>query len=103
MSPELREAHRVLFQRYLDIIGRREDAGADPKTSVQNCAWMCRTALDELDTLPVDKLSRWLGFVQGVLATLGLIRVDTERDFSRPLFHAAYRQDGNVPPTRERS
>jgi len=95
----VREATAALFRRYLAVLGDGPLADGD-ETSTANLAWMCRRALEGADTLPVDKLSRWLGFVQGVLAARGAISVAAERDFSRPLFHAAYWGEGTaVPPT----
>lgn len=43
---------------------------------------------------PVDKTNRWLGFVQGCLFVEELIDVDVERDFTRPLFHKYYEDNG---------
>jgi len=40
---------------------------------------------------PEDKLNRWLGFVQGVLYAEGLITIENERNFLRPLFHQYYK------------
>lgn len=37
---------------------------------------------------PTDKLHRWLGFTQGVLSVTGIIDVDTEREYTRPLLHS---------------
>lgn len=100
-----REATRQLFARYRKIIcAVTSHDEADARLSLENLAWMCRTAEASIDDLPLDKLSRWLGFVQGCLAMRGLIDVDTERDVSRPLFHAAYASDGgDVPATLERA
>lgn len=47
---------------------------------------------------PVDKFNRWLGFVQGVLWSNGLIDIKEERDFTRPLFHKYYSDRGIVIP-----
>jgi len=50
--------------------------------------------------LPIDKVSRWLGFIQAHLINTGQTTVGEQRDYTRPLFHAAYRADGiEVPPT----
>ncbi|RWI96406.1 MAG: hypothetical protein EOR22_06505 [Mesorhizobium sp.] len=38
------------------------------------------------DGLPIMKLNRWLGYVQGVLIERGLTTVQAERDWTRPLF-----------------
>lgn len=48
--------------------------------------------------LPVDKLSRWLGFVQASCIFEGYTTVEAERDFSRPLFHKAYTEMGIAIP-----
>lgn len=43
--------------------------------------------LDEFKRdVPLVKLSRWLGYVQGVLVTRGVTTVTIERDATRPLF-----------------
>lgn len=70
--------------------------GENPRTGAAHLRWMCRTARDNAAFWPVDKTGRWLGFVQGVLAARGLLDVDTERDRTRPMFHAAY---GRAVPT----
>ena len=38
------------------------------------------------DELPLMKLNRWLGYIQGVLISWGVTTVEAERDFTRPLF-----------------
>jgi len=38
------------------------------------------------DGLPVPKLCRWLGYIQGVLIARGYTSVEKERDWTRPLF-----------------
>lgn len=38
------------------------------------------------DRLPLMKLNRWIGFIQGTVIRLGLTTVENERDFTRPLF-----------------
>lgn len=38
------------------------------------------------DGIPVPKLCRWLGYIQGVLVERGLTTVQVERDWTRPLF-----------------
>ncbi len=102
----LARANRLLFERYLAVVEDAVAQGAFPPAvaeegdaSLANLIWMCRTALERLESFPPDKTSRWLGFVQGVLAVHGLVRVSEERDFSRPLFHAAYRAGGVTPPS----
>ena len=95
----VREASLVLLERYAAIL---DDVAFDPPapdgTSSAHLAWMCQTAITESAGWPADKLSRWLGFVQGVMSSRGQIGVDVEREFSRPLFHAGYVAAGFVPP-----
>lgn len=38
------------------------------------------------DKLPLMKLNRWLGYIQGVLIERKLTTVETERNWTRPLF-----------------
>jgi hypothetical protein len=39
-----------------------------------------------LNKLPLNKLNRWLGYIQGCLICWRVTTVETERDFTRPLF-----------------
>ena len=53
-----------------------------------------------IDTLPLDKLSRWLGYAQAHAEINGEVSVQAMRDYTRPLFHEAYRLDGiDIPET----
>lgn len=96
-----------LFKRYQQICESALKSGAvdrrqgDPDdTGLQHLANLCALVQTRIDTYPIDKLSRWLGFVQAVLTMRGLVTVREERDFSRPLFHAAYRTIGfPIPDT----
>ena len=59
---------------------------------------MLDTLRENVDDWPIDKTNRWIGFIQGVLWSKGLIDIDEERDFTRPLFHKYYKQTGvNIP------
>lgn len=99
----VRSATKVLFERYIRLIRESapivEDYGPD-ETAMDHLTWMCVKSLENLDKWPEDKLSRWLGYVQGVLTVRRIIDVQEERDLSRPLFHAAYSTaDIPIPPT----
>lgn len=98
----LSDANNILFQRYADMIATARSAhpdsyADDPRLSLDNLSWMCRTAIRESDSIAPDKASRWLGFIQGCLAMRDMINVDSERDITRPLFHAAARARGKTP------
>ena len=52
-----------------------------------------------IDTLPLDKLSRWLGYAQAHAEMNGM-PVHTMRNYTRRLFHEAYELDGiDIPET----
>lgn len=48
---------------------------------------LCKHAQTHINQISEDKANRWLGFVQGVLCAAEILDVDTERDYTRPLFH----------------
>lgn len=79
-----------LFERYGDVardqraeLSRR--VGEDLTDRVID---LCALAVDKLDDLSEDKANRWLGFVQGVMISGGVLTIEAERDYTRPLFHA---------------
>lgn len=76
---------------------RRED---DAPTSLNHLHWMAAHALAHYHEWPTDKTSRWIGFIQGVLANRGFLNVEVERDRTRPIFHQAYRTMGLMAPER---
>ena len=60
---------------------------------------MCYTLLENIDW-PVDKVSRWIGYIQRGVIDKGFTTVQKERDFSRPLFHKVYKEIGlTIPKT----
>lgn len=101
-NPPLAEAHRDLFARYLVTCGANPRRGRG-LTGTDALARTCRAGLLLVGVLPYDILSLRLGFVQGCLTWHGLADVRTERDHSRPLFHAAYAKTGRIPATLERA
>ncbi len=91
---------KALFERYLAVI--ESNPGVLSKTHLRcdehSLKGLCREAIDHTSKYPFDKLNRWIGFVQGVLACQGLIQVDQERNFTRPLLHSLHE---TPPPTFE--
>ena len=70
--------------------------------SLNHVRWMAETAKANVSSWPIDKTGRWIGFIQGVLACHQILDVSEERDRTRPLFHAAYAEDGEIiPETKE--
>ena len=102
----LRKHTLALFQRYVDRIDALppERMDHDGPKSFAHLRWMCVTSIEQIDDHPMDKLHRWLGFVQAGLFWKDALDVEEERNFSRPLFHEAYEEMGlRAPATRERS
>lgn len=61
---------------------------------------LVQLAIDNIDTLPIDKLSRWLGYAQCYATMNSLGTVDEMRDSTRNMFHVGYELDGiGIPPT----
>jgi hypothetical protein len=88
----------VLFTRYRDLIVKHQ---SEMTSDVKDCdpehlIRLCNEVIENHQRYPFDKLCRWMGFVQGVLATQEIIQVEVEREFSRPLLHAIH---DYVPPT----
>lgn len=87
----------TLFERYRGLAQDPSvpaNPGAMPGTELARIAGLCDDALQHLHELPVDRLSRGLGFVQGVLAANGLLDVDQERRRNRTAFQRAYQAMG---------
>ena len=63
---------------------------------------MLRKLHDEVNNWPPDKTSRWIGYIQHFIISKNLTTSLMERDFSRPLFHKAYKELGyDIPETVE--
>ena len=85
---KIREVTKLLFERYLNQFELSEE--------LKN---LVLKALEEIHVYPIDKLSRWLGFIQAYVIFTNQTTVDIERDFSRPLFHTAYKNENIKIPS----
>ena len=87
----------TLCDRYISIL-KENDFGTDTHSS-EHLIKMCLYIKENANKWPIDKSNRWLGYVQGVMTVYDLLNVDEERNFSRPLFHKYYEENGfkNVP------
>lgn len=93
MTPEEFKVIKQLFERYhwaLCIWADDDSECYHPKCDTQSLLNLCDEAIKNGHKYPFDKMNRWLGFVQGVLAARGAIDVDTERDVTRHIFHSLY-------------
>ena len=98
---EVRESNRVTA---LELLPRIPESipGSNKRTCPENLRWLLNRVIAEIDTFPLDKIGRWIGFVQGVLAVTDNLDVDEERDRTRHRMQEAYRATGQtVPETME--
>lgn len=78
---ELLKAHLFMMRRYRSII---EGRNFKDEEFLLN---FCDTALLITNT---DKLSRWIGYVQGILIERGILDTRFERDVSREIYKPIY-------------
>lgn len=82
--------YNIIFPKISDLRANQKDVPDDLFKLLD----MCNVIMDANVEMYDDKVSRWLGFVQGVMYSHGLLDINTERDRTRPLFHAAYKKMG---------
>lgn len=89
--------------RGIEIPPHDDATGEKDRTSLANLRWMQARIMIDAGTMPIDKMNRWIGFIQGVLTVKGYLDADAERDRTRPLFHEAYAATGqDIPRTMDR-
>lgn len=59
---------------------------------------MIDTLIENNNVYPIDKTSRWIGFIHGVLYSQGYIDLEKEHNFTRPIYHTVYRDSDIVIP-----
>lgn len=87
---------KKLFARYRDILKTDDSSsrGVVPEcTDIPHLIKMCDYVLVNISTMDLMKVNRWLGYIQGVMSSIGLISVKEEREFTRPIFNP----DGKLP------
>lgn len=77
----VRLATKKCFKRLLDF-----ELSKDIETLINE-------GIDKYEIYPIDKLSRWLGYCQAYCIFTNQTTVNKERDFSRPLFKEAYKNE----------
>jgi hypothetical protein len=80
IDDDIKSANCILFKEYADLSESVKD--------------MCNTAIVQCNEFTVDKHSRWLGFVQGVLFKEGLLNIELTRNSTRQLFQEVYKKYG---------
>lgn len=88
----LRRAHLEVIKGLWVRLPPEQLEGPDnfDNCSFRHVNYMLGQLIRNLGEWPTDKISRWIGFVQGVLATRGYLNVGTERNNTRPIFQKAY-------------
>ena len=97
--PVMEATHEVLLGLRLHLETIPEDSTQKSEHQNSYLLEMIQCCLEHPEW-PLDKTSRWLGFIQGVMSCRGILEVGKERDRTRELFHRAYEQSGqSVPKT----
>jgi hypothetical protein len=98
MITPIHQVNVNLAKRYLEVLLNNEPQQEEPEcTGVDHLISMCRWIITHPDMI-MDKQSRWIGFIQGVMAMRGFLSVQEERDHTRPMFHEAYIEMNMVVP-----
>lgn len=91
-NPKEIEVLKFLFLRYLIKTQESKEIFQSfklpEKCSYDSLIRLLTEAHQNTDKYPTDKMQRWLAFSQGVLAVIGVIDVDEEREFTRPYLHS---------------
>ena len=102
-------ASRITIERYKAILFNTFATTKNKKKlkTILHLQAMCETILkntpendNDESNMTEDKVSRWLGYIQGVMTVHKWINVPEERDLTRPLFHQAYEDMGIDKPTK---
>lgn len=96
MADAIRLLHSVYRGWCLD---EKSDKVVERELQLSYAGWMLDQMKENADAWPVDKLNRWLGFVQAILVMHGVTSVSDERNRTRPIFHTIYHREGIIPPS----
>jgi hypothetical protein len=91
----LREAHIMLAERYIEMMIGDESRGKRNHGEMKKFA---RQIVNDAYVWPVDKVARWIGYLQRYMIEKKMTTVEKERLYSRPLFHEAYVVNGVAIP-----
>lgn len=89
------EGNILAFKRYKEMledkkVKPKDQSSDDNPLTLSHALWMCNYSLDYFKkypySYPLDKFSRWLGFVQAILVMHKLTTVENERNITRPWF-----------------
>jgi hypothetical protein len=87
MSPEKIKQLMHYYTRIIGLEPRRDESGfgwRDANISMGHVVWMCGQVLEFVDTQRMAKANRWIGFIQGVLWSKGIMTIDQMRKHNMP-------------------
>jgi len=100
MDNEIIEIYLELISRYKGLIEYKTWDSKYKKTSKEHIYKMLLDIEINYDNYKtIDKISRFIGFIQGVLSSFGIIDVDEERILTRKLFQNIYKKYNIVQDT----
>lgn len=56
------------------------------KAGKEHLIWMCNEIIKNYNKWNVQKLNRWLGFIQGIMVAIEITTVDKQRDLITEIF-----------------
>lgn len=89
---------RMNFNEIVVILLERYDVKSEESENRFRITSMIKAMREEYEDWPIDKSNRWIGFIQGALFAEGLLNIEDERHFTRPMFHAYYNAQGIAVP-----
>jgi hypothetical protein len=90
LEQELIKSTQDIFRTYQTLLEDEKTVLKYPEYTKEYLLNFCMKALEEKMT--VDKLSRWLGFIQGVLIMNAILEQEQERNRTRVIFQEIYKK-----------
>jgi hypothetical protein len=87
MSPEKIKELMHFYTRAIGLEPRRDDqgfGGKDTNVALHHAVWMCGEVIQFANTQRMAKANRWIGFIQGVLWSHGVMTIDQMRQHNKP-------------------
>jgi hypothetical protein len=87
MSPEKIKELMHYYARALQVDPVRGDPAAlnrDKDADMRHLVWMCGQVIEFVNTQRMAKANRWIGFIQGVMWSYGVMTIDQMRQHNKP-------------------
>lgn len=104
----IRDAQAKVMRDLRDVIIANEQVIKNhplvEEADFDNILWLIDTGLSRNGSYPIDKIGRWIGFVQCALIVRGILDTNREREKTRSIFHTAYlATNQKIPETLNRN